>query len=155
MHFVLGHQPRLFPLESTPVEPVGLDVEHWVESRQADWARWRDRLWASKVEQALQYNKRRGGDLNLEEGNLVLIDAENRAVTGGKVAKLRARYEGPFKVLQVLNGGRDARLALPAGDKSHDIFHVSKLKVFKSVEGQEDNPVEGEGLPSASKSPPF
>lgn len=73
------------------------------------------------------------------EGDLVLLDSTHRpSAVGGKVAKLRARYDGPYKVLQVLNGGRDVRVELSEGDKSHDVFHISKIKLYKTSETVED-----------------
>lgn len=57
---------------------------------------------------AVQYDKKRSGDLQLEKGDLVLVESTNRSLqVGGKVAKLCARYNGPYKVLDVINGGRD------------------------------------------------
>lgn len=71
--------------------------------------------------------------MELAVDDLVLVESTNRvAQVGGKVAKLQARYDGPYKVLEVVNGGRDVRLHLPLGDKRHDLFHILKLKKYRT-----------------------
>lgn len=145
--FVLGQKPRLFPIR-TETMAVGEDVNQWLEDRRADWQEWRDRLWESRVDQAVQYNHRRRQEPEIKVGDRVLVNSKDRpqAVSGrGRgTAKLQARFDGPYEVIKVTNDGRNCRLALPEDDKSHPNFHVSKLKIYREL--QEGGP---EGGPRA------
>lgn len=89
----------------------------------------RDNLWQSRVQQALQYNKRRVQGQELIEGDWVLVEAGDRKGTPG-VAKLREWFQGPYKIKKVLNGVRNFKLLLDTGDSSHNTFHVSKLNKY-------------------------
>jgi hypothetical protein len=56
-------------------------------------------------------------------------------VVGGRgrpTSKLRPRYDGPYQVLECFNDGRNFKLKLNNDDDSHPIFHISKLKKYKS-----------------------
>lgn len=132
-HFVYGRIPRLFPVE-LPSEEEDEDVTQWIQRRQSEWAAWRDRLWCSRVDQAVQYNLRRRGGESFKEGSWVMVDSTDRQqVVGGKskgVSKLRAQFDGPYQVLESLNGGRNFRLRLGNNDMSFPVFHISKLKAY-------------------------
>jgi hypothetical protein len=142
--FVFGKKPRLFPITGN-LESIGTDVSKWIEDRQAAWASYRDKLWTNRISQAIHYNSRRGNGEVLEKGDWVLIDSKDRQqVVGGDgrpTSKLRPRYDGPYKVLEGMNGGRNFRLKLDENDKSHDVFHISKLKKYRWREEECDKEV--------------
>ena len=50
---------------------------------------------------------------------------------GSRVAKLFPRCDGPYKVISSHPAQSTYRLALPPSDKTHPVFHVSKLKVYQ------------------------
>lgn len=104
--FVYGCKPSLFPI-TTDTATVGDDVRSWIEKRQSSWASFRDKLWQSRVEQAIQYNKRRRQGAVLQTGDWVLINSKDRQqVVGGDgkpTAKLRPRFDGPYQVEETLN----------------------------------------------------
>lgn len=79
---VYGRRPGLFPLPEIEGEGEHQPV-HWLTRREGEWAEARDRLWVSRVRQAIQYNKRRRKHVELEEGDWVLLEAKNRGVTSG------------------------------------------------------------------------
>jgi hypothetical protein len=83
-HFVYGRIPRLFPVEH-PLGNEDEDVHQWILRRQSEWAAWRDKLWCSRVEQAVQYNRRRKEGEQFQVGDLVMIDSKDRQqVVGGR-----------------------------------------------------------------------
>lgn len=131
--FVFGHKPRLFPIQGN-IAKVSPDVQRWVELRQSAWAQYRDKLWSSRISQALHYNNRRRQGDTLKVDDWVLIDSKDRQqIVGGKgrpTSKLRPRFDGPYHVEECLNDGRNFRLRLNEDDRSHPIFHISKLKKY-------------------------
>jgi hypothetical protein len=92
------------------------------------------------VEPAVQYNRRRKEGEQFQVGDLVMIDSKDRQqVVGGRsrgVSKLRARYDGPYKVEEILNSGRDYRVCLDEGDSTFPVFHISKLKLYHGREAE-------------------
>lgn len=63
------------------------------------------------MEQALQYNKTRGGDLDVAVVGLVLVESTHRAAqVEGEVSKVEAGYDGPYKIMEVVNVGRHVKL---------------------------------------------
>jgi hypothetical protein len=62
-------------------------------------------------------------------------------VVGGKfrtTGKLRAHYDEPYEILEVLNSGRDYWLQLGPNNLSHPVFHISKLKLYHSASEETD-----------------
>lgn len=151
--FVYGRKPRLFPVDATQTTSNG-DVDEWLSKRTAMWADARDRLWTSRIAQAVQYNSRRREGVTLAVDDWVLIDSKDRQqVVGGRgrpTAKLRPRYDGPYQVIEGLNDGRNFRLKLDRGDNSHAVFHISKLK--KYVGEREEGEPEGHARNQSGKS---
>lgn len=134
--YVYGRKTRLFPTaEHSSSLP---DVEDWLFKRQSAWADFRDKLWTSRIEQAVHYNNRRRPGEQLRQGDWVLVDSKDRQqVVGGQgrpTSKLRPRYDGPYEVMQCLNDGRNFKLKLGRQDNSHPVFHISKLKKYRRDE---------------------
>lgn len=141
---VFGRKPHLFPLRIRR-EDERLSAT-WIEKREAKWAAMRDRLWESQVRQALQYNRRRSQQMEIKADDWVLLDAANRGRLIGGAAKLKARYEGPYRVKEVLNNGRNFVLYLQDDDCTHNNFHVSKVKLYYTAEQANDARADITGL---------
>jgi hypothetical protein len=96
---ITGRKPQLFPsLEITSDQPSTLTA--WLRKRENSWAEARDALWTSRVQQALQHNKRRRELPPLAKGDWVLLDsADWRGKHQGGTDKLKERYEGPYQVM--------------------------------------------------------
>jgi hypothetical protein len=148
---VFGREATLFPFQNK--SDPGLSGS-WLLKRELEWSKAHDRLWESRILQAVQYNKGQRQHQNFKMGDWVLLETTDRK---GKpvVSKLRQLYEGPYRILQVSNGGRNCTLKLPKGDRTQNVFHVSKLKRFK-VGNDSVSKVEGFGEDgfTRSKSPP-
>lgn len=99
LEFVLGCKPHLFLINNN-ILAVGPDVQAWVEKQQAAWASFRNKLWQSRVKQAIQYNKCRHQGSPLKVGDWVLVDAKDRQqIVGGdrkQTSKLRPCFDGPY-----------------------------------------------------------
>jgi hypothetical protein len=93
-------------------------------------------LAVSKVRQAEQANRRRSDEETFATGDLVLVDSRDRRMRyksrhgDGRAAKLFPRWDGPFKVVEVFRDTSTYRLQLTHDDKSHPVFHISKLKRY-------------------------
>lgn len=125
---VFGKRPQLFPSVPKMIE-AQLPVDVWLEKQESDWVCAQDELWASRVKQAVQHNKKRGVQSKLSENDWVLLDNANWQ-SGGGAAKLKPKWEGPYRITHLFNDGQNATLALPNGDKRHPTVHISKIKIF-------------------------
>lgn len=147
---VLGYTPSLLPSALAP-SPVPA-VEELIEERKVKIREVRDALAAAKVRQATQANKERGDEPRLAVGDLAMVDLRDRRMRyksrrgDGRAAKLFARWDGPYKVLEANTDTSTYRLDLPAGDHAHPVFHASKLKPYRSND-KEDFPQRAEPRP--------
>jgi hypothetical protein len=131
---VFGRKTRLLPTASNNGTSSTL-LSKWLQFREKAWANARDALWASRVKQALQHNRRHTNWDPLSKGSWALLDdADWRGRHQGGMDKLKERYKGPYQILKVFNSGQSVTLNLPAGDRRHPTFHVSKLKAFWDLE---------------------
>jgi hypothetical protein len=132
---IFGRRPRLFPSKEGPEDtPPSLEV--WLRQREGAWAEARDALWTSRVRQAIQHNRHCQELPPLQVGSWVLLDsADWRGRHQSGTDKLKERYEGPYRVLQVFNNGQNIQLELPEGDGRHPTFHISKVKPFFAQDG--------------------
>lgn len=126
----------MFPSEEGTVdEPAKLTV--WLKQRKETWTQARDALWNSRVNQAVHHN-RRHTDVQVTEDSLVLLDSGDwRGRHSGGVDKLKEKFEGPYRVVRVFNGGQSCELDLLPSDKRHRVFNVSKIKPFVGLGGDE------------------
>lgn len=136
---VLGFTPSLSPRVGTPVDVPA--VEELLAAREAKLSAARDAMAAAKVRGAEQSNKKRGEEPDWKVGDLVMIDTKDRRARlkeghGGtgvrtrRSAKLLARWDGPYPITEVFPEQSQYKLKLSANDKSHNMFHVEKLKAY-------------------------
>ncbi|GAA5985154.1 hypothetical protein JCM11641_005468 [Rhodosporidiobolus odoratus] len=121
-------------------------LRQYVSRQQKDWEviaerkskieEVRDALAASKVRQAEQANRRRGQDQGFKAGDLVMVDSADRRARyktrGGntRAAQLFPRWDGPYVVKTAFPDTSTYHLDLPSSDRSHPVFHSSKLKTY-------------------------
>lgn len=132
---VLGFQPSISPRPSS--RSSGMPVVEWtLETREQRLREARDVLAAAKVRQAEQANRKRGDEPTFKKGDKVLVDSSDRRSRfktksqDSRAAKLFARWDGPYEVVEALPESSNYRLALPPSDKAHPVFHTSKLKRY-------------------------
>jgi hypothetical protein len=146
---VLGYRPFISPPPaSTPSDMPA--VEWTLEAREQQLREARDALAAAKVRQAEQANRKRGKEPPFEKGQRVMVDSSDRRSRfksksqDARAAKLFARWDGPYTVEEASPETSTYRLALPASDRAHPVFHASKLKAY----------VENDPLAYAAREPP-
>ncbi|KAI7940778.1 hypothetical protein MJO28_013063 [Puccinia striiformis f. sp. tritici] len=123
---LFGRKPQLFPSSTGPAD-TPLALTNWLKVREGLWSNARDKLWASQVRQAVQHNKKHQDPPPLVPGSYVLLNSGDwRGRHQGGVDKLKERFEGPYRVIQVCNHGQSVELDLPYGNKHHSTLHVSK-----------------------------
>ncbi|SCV73057.1 BQ2448_6982 [Microbotryum intermedium] len=129
---VLGRLPRLLPTSlnrpDLPDVPAASDL---ISERKAVLVEVQDALAAAKVRQAEQVNRHRRPEPDIAVGDLVMVDTHDhrlRFKTGYcKSAKLFNRFEGPYKVIATNATTSNYTLQLNEDNRSHPMFHVSKL----------------------------
>ena len=126
---IFGRNPNFFPApnNTTNLPPLA----KWLCVRKKVWADARNMLWTNRVKQAVQQKRQCQDRTPLREGNWALLNnADWRGRHQGVTDKLKERYEGPYRIIQVFNAGQNITLELPSSNKRHPNFHVSKVKVF-------------------------
>jgi hypothetical protein len=111
--FVLksGKSPRLLPPllpehpEGGDTSPEAVDAQRIIESIEADLRSTKVCMLAAKVSQAHHSNKDRSVDPAFKVGDQVMLSTSQRQreymqAKDGRVAKLMARYDGPYKILE-------------------------------------------------------
>jgi hypothetical protein len=83
----------------------------------------------SSQQKQKKYADTRRREAVFKEGEQVLVSTRNLKLINGQTAKLRKRFIGPFKVIQVLSD-LNYKLDLPNNLKVHPTFHISQLKKF-------------------------
>ena len=68
--------------------------------------------------------------VQFSDGQLVLLSTRNLRLQGVGPRKLYPRFIGPFSVVRCINPVA-YQLALPAGWRIHNVFHVSLLREYK------------------------
>lgn len=131
----LGFQPSISPRPASRSSDMPA-VEWTIETREQRLKEARDALAAAKVRQAEQANRKRGDEPTFEKGDKVLVDSSDRRSRfksrsqDTRAAKLFARWDGPYEVEEAFPETSTYRLALPASDKAHPVFHSLKLKRY-------------------------
>ncbi|GAA5882917.1 hypothetical protein JCM3774_000947 [Rhodotorula dairenensis] len=131
---VLGYTPSIFPSDLAPTTVAA--VEDLTEERKDKIEEIRNALVAAKVRQTSSANKSRANEPNLQVGDSVMVDSRDRRARyksrhgDGRAAKLFARWDGPYKILEARPETSTYRLALPPDDRAHPLFHASKLKPY-------------------------
>jgi len=132
---VLGFTPRITGGSGAASNLPAVD--DFASDRKAAVSDARDALIAAKVRQAEQANRQRTDEPTIGVGDEVMVDSSDRrarfktADDGSRAAKLFPRWDGPYKVISTHPAQSTYRLALPPSDKTHPVFHVSKLKLYK------------------------
>ncbi|SGY45109.1 BQ5605_C001g00247 [Microbotryum silenes-dioicae] len=115
-------------------------IKSIVEQREAAVAEARDNLAIAKIRQANQSNKARKPEPGFTVGDMVLVDSRDRRLRykadgEARSAKLFPRFDGPYEVLAARPETSNYKLKLKAGDKSHNVFHASKLRRWVKNDG--------------------
>lgn len=59
---------------------------------------------------------------------------------------MKTQFEGPYRVKTVLNAGHNFSLHLKDSDRSHNNFHISKLKLYHSASPENPTAADIAGL---------
>ncbi|SGY18646.1 BQ5605_C014g07425 [Microbotryum silenes-dioicae] len=91
-------------------------------------------------EVADQSNKVRKLEPEFAVGDRVLVDSRDRRLRykadgEARSAKFFPRFDGPYEVLAARPETSNYKLKLNAGDKSHNVFHTSKLRHWTDNDG--------------------
>ncbi|SCZ88693.1 BZ3500_MvSof-1268-A1-R1_Chr10-2g03048 [Microbotryum saponariae] len=137
---VLGFTPELTPIAPVYGSTVSQAVESIMEQRETVIAEARDTLAIAKIRQANQSNKARKSEPEFAVGDKVLVDSRDRRLRykadgEARSAKFFPRFDGPYEVLAARPETSNYKLKLNAGDKSHNVFHASKLRRWTDNDG--------------------
>jgi hypothetical protein len=84
-------------------------------------------------QQQAKYANQHRVDTVYKQGDHVMLSTEHLN-KGGRAPKLSSKFTGPFRIVKVLSDVA-YELELPSSMRIHPVFHVSKLKAFKSDDG--------------------
>ncbi|GAA5879222.1 hypothetical protein JCM16303_003124 [Sporobolomyces ruberrimus] len=132
---VLGFNPRVSPPLDSSLSNVPA-TEQLIAERESMLAEAQDRLRMAKVAQSIQIDAKRRKDEIYEVGDKVLLTSRDRRaryksnVADPRAAKLFPRYNGPYEIIESFPHQSQYRLRLDPSDKSHNMFHSSKLKRY-------------------------
>ena len=143
------HSPTPLSLVVKPVAPAPVETAEAFALRvKSDVDKARVAMRAAQERYAKYANLHRR-DFGFNVGDQVWLSAEHlkylpKAITARQ--KLRPRYYGPYKVMEVIGSHRLAyRLQLPPSFKIHPVIHISHLKANK--DGTQDFPARPEYQP--------
>jgi hypothetical protein len=139
LDLILSRQPTLSKTSTLFDNTNHPALSRWLLIRKKAWATAREKMCTSRLKQAIQHNKHVTNHPPLQPGMLTLLNsADWRASCQPGSDKLKERFEGPYEILRVFNHSQSVELKLPAGDQRHPTLHVSKVKRFIQLQGQED-----------------
>lgn len=128
-----GHTPAMLMFGFQPRTPIELvtdptlvdepDANNMLRDMHAQAQAVQDRLQFSKDVMKEHADKKRR-TASFSEGDMVFLNTRHIRMGGSR--KLKPRFIGPFKVLEVLPSGNACRLELPdVYEKLHDVFNVA------------------------------
>ena len=92
------------------------------------WEEARERMIRQRAKMKKNADRKRR-EVTYQPGDLVLLSTRNLRMRGGR--KLKAKWTGPFQVLEVLGGGVSVKLDLPSQySRLHPTFHVEYVKPY-------------------------
>lgn len=144
-----GYSPAMLMFGFVPRTPMHLathpnlveepDASAMLEEMQMQAVAAKERLEACKDIMALQANKKRR-PVQFKEGDMVYLHSKHIRMRGCR--KLKPRFLGPFRVLEVMQSGNAVRLEMPEYyERLHDVFNVALLKPVPEEDAAYDNPL--------------
>ena len=136
--------------------PMNADARDWLQEKQQSLNIAKDCLQEAMIRQASNADRHRLERTFLENEE-VLVHRDHvgvRGIEGQPCAKLRHRWIGPFKILQVLSP-TTVKLELPSSIRVNPVFNVSVLKHYEAPTPEElDETLSDEHEASAVEEPP-
>ena len=136
--------------------PMNADARDWLQEKQQSLNIAKDCLQEAMIRQASNADRHRLERTFLENQE-VLVHRDHigvRGIEGQPCAKLRHRWIGPIKILQVLSP-TTVKLELPSSIRVNPVFNVSVLKHYEAPTPEElDETLSGEHEASAVEEPP-
>ena len=130
------------------------DARNWLDEKDRMLNISKDCLQEAMVRQA-SYADRQKHERRFHKGQQVLVHRDNigtRGVAGQPCAKLRQRWIGPFKVLEVLTP-TTVKPELPSDIRVNPVFIVSVLKPYEESSAAEEQDL-CEDTPQQNDEPP-
>ena len=115
-------------MSGTGSTSINAASELLIEQMKNDLIQAKEKLKLAQEKQSFYANKKRR-DVVYKVGDLVMLSTVDLRTTG-RAKKLLSKYIGPFKIIKNINN-ISYELELPKEFKFYNVFHVSKLKLFK------------------------
>ena len=118
--------------------PMNADARDWLQEKQQSFNIAKDCLHEAMIRQASNADRHKL-DRTFLENQEVLVHRDHigvRGIEGQPCAKLRHRWIGPFKTLQVLSP-TTVKLELPSCIRVNSVFNISVLKHYEAPTPEE------------------
>ena len=104
------------------------EARRLLDTLKTTWEEARERLIRQRKRMKVYADQHRR-DVTYSKGDLVLLSTRNLRLRGGR--KLKAKWTGPFQVVDVVGGGLSVTLDLPKQyNRLHPTFHVDVVKPY-------------------------